>query len=1165
MVSFRRAMAIAWAAGAGVSLCLALLAGLGWTVRAVWAATRVITSAADGGPGTLRQALLDAGPGDTLTFDAGAFPPGAPAVIRPTSPLPAITQDNLTIDASNAGVILDGGLVPSGTVGLSLQADGVTVRGLTVRGFPSDGLVVGPGAAGNVIGGDRAVGAGPNGQGNRFSGNGGNGLMLRGAGTSGNLIRGNFIGVDATGMNPDPNTLSGLVIWQGASDNIVGGAAGARNVISGNRQNGLYINGAGTDRNRLLGNFVGPNATGFGVVGQLENGVVINGGASQTVVGDGTAAGRNVISGNALVGVLIADPTTVSNTVQGNYHGANLNGTGALPNGLHGVEIRNGAHHNLIGGNRLLGLGNLLSGNANHGLVVDYEAHHNQVLGNLIGPDASGSYSLGNQPFGGIDVAEGAQFNQIGGLGPGEGNLISGNGMDGIALYSNLVTPTADNQLLGNLIGLDLAGAAALPNGGDGVFNVSGAARTLILSNTVAYNAGAGVFISDCTGNTAAQNAIFANGGPALRGSCLAAPQVTVVSTATLTGTAIAGARVHLYADDEDEAARYLGAVLADAAGAFTYTAAGGLPGPNLTALYTDTFGNTSVLAPAVHTAWTLLLYLNGDNDLEDAFRDTLAHLAAAGPSPRANVLALMDGYTTSAVYSGTQLFDLSAGTLQPLTLTLGSSGAVPGELNLGAGGTLADFVAWGRARYPSRYTLLSVVDHGGGWAPNPGDTLTHTLSNRIKWMAGQSGLSWDFTSDFDHMTIGEVQQALSITTGAGAQPVDVVFFDVCLMGMAEVAYQIRDYADYFVSSQNLGWAPVGPQNRYVRLVHGLPPAATPRDLAGLLVSAYAAATPPSEHPFTVSAVDLGQMPALAGAVAQLGAALSQTLTGTVEAQALLSVYSATQKIDYDGDLVLEPATDGFVDLYDFAARLAAGSGAPAVRAAAAAVTTAVSSAVVAEAHRSGAPWARPAITWTLDDAHGLSIFLPFGEDLEFPLTVTVSAPGVGGLASAGSLRLRETYIPEQLDFVAATGWNTLIDRYYTAVATPVITGTPDGPVKGLQSPDVTAPTTAVTVTTQLPGRVYTFTWATRDDQSGLAVVSLWRRVRGETWEAVGPAEALPGAPGQAAGQFVYATHGRCEALAVLGQDAAGNLEAARPGDNVFAPLCLIFLPTLGR
>jgi WD40 repeat protein/tetratricopeptide (TPR) repeat protein len=92
----------------------------------------VVTSAADGGTGTLRQALLDAQPHDTVTFDPTIFPPSAPVTISLASGLPDITQGYLTIDASNAGVIVDGTNI--GTTPETMLLDDIS---LTLDGGPN--------------------------------------------------------------------------------------------------------------------------------------------------------------------------------------------------------------------------------------------------------------------------------------------------------------------------------------------------------------------------------------------------------------------------------------------------------------------------------------------------------------------------------------------------------------------------------------------------------------------------------------------------------------------------------------------------------------------------------------------------------------------------------------------------------------------------------------------------------------------------------------------------------------------------------------------------------------------------------------------------------------------------------------------------------------------
>jgi hypothetical protein len=75
-----------------------------------------------------------------------------------------------------------------------------------------------------------------------------------------------------------------------------------------------------------------------------------------------------------------------------------------------------------------------------------------------------------------------------------------------------------------------------------------------------------------------------------------------------------------------------------------------------------------------------------------DSLTNMLGNLVAAGPSPRTNVLALLDGYTNSTVYSGTMLYDVMRGQAVAIMTTLDTTLTVPGELDMGDGHTLAGF-----------------------------------------------------------------------------------------------------------------------------------------------------------------------------------------------------------------------------------------------------------------------------------------------------------------------------------------------------------------------------------------------------------------------------------------------------------------------------------------
>ena len=440
----------------------------------------IVTSPADTGPGTLRTALDAAQAGDVITFDPVVFPPSAPVTISLQSGLPAITSGPLTIDASNAGVILEGSGA-SFSSGLRIRgADGVTIRGLQIVHFPRYGIELSGGTRDAVIGGSRHVGAARLGQGNLIGGNLQGGILIQDTGTSANRILGNIIGADLAGVRQLPNGENGVIISDGASGNAVGGAApGEGNLISGNRQDGVKIQINSTSGNRVLGNIIGADVTGTSPLANQGHGVLISG-ADHNVIGE--AGAGNLISGNMQSGIWIQEAAAEHNRLAGNTIGANVTGTGPLPNGGDGIHI-GGASWNMVGGTAY-GAANLISGNKSNGIYIQNPgATDNAVVGNLIGVDAAGRTALGNGENG-IFVHLGSAGNVIGGQSPEERNVISGNAGDGLMLES---PGTSGNQVLGNYIGTDLSGSHAVPNAAAGV-NIHGGAGDNIVGTDTAGN-----------------------------------------------------------------------------------------------------------------------------------------------------------------------------------------------------------------------------------------------------------------------------------------------------------------------------------------------------------------------------------------------------------------------------------------------------------------------------------------------------------------------------------------------------------------------------------------------------------------------------------------------------------------------------------------------------
>src|SRR5262249_5519926 len=140
-------------------------------------------------------------------------------------------------------------------------------------------------------------------------------------------------------------------------------------------------------------------------------------------------------------------------------------GTAAIGNGIDGVGIGNAggsASNNTIGGTTT-GARNIISGNSIRGIEL-YDALNTVVEGNYIGTDVNGSLAVPNGSDG-VLVYKGSTGNTIGGTASGAANLISGNGWIGVQIDSSGTGPgvvTSNNVVLGNTIGLNAAGDAAL-------------------------------------------------------------------------------------------------------------------------------------------------------------------------------------------------------------------------------------------------------------------------------------------------------------------------------------------------------------------------------------------------------------------------------------------------------------------------------------------------------------------------------------------------------------------------------------------------------------------------------------------------------------------------------------------------------------------------------
>lgn len=494
--------------------------------------THVVTNINDGGPGSLRAAILESAPTDSIEFN---IPGPGPHIIVLGSPLPVI--DKLTIDATTqpgfAGtpvVVLDGHLV---TLALDVARDSL-IRGLVINrvgeatagvdgiairaiddnviagnfiGTDHNGMAALPNDSGILVENGNIVGGTTSGARNLISGNLDYGVRLAGKDT---LVAGNLIGVAIDGATELSNfngiELSQLTVLLSRENRIGDATAGATNVISGNTNSGIVETTTSGGGHLIQGNLIGTDASGTMPVTLLtanREGINLFGAGFNTIGGTSPAA-RNVISG-AGAGVYVQLVSGSGSLIQGNAIGTDITGTAAI-NSMDGIGVLNEGPPTVIGG-AVPGARNLVSGNGTGIKIHEFGLPGSIIQGNWIGVDQSGTAPVLNVV--GIQLAENTL---VGGIDVNEGNVISGN-------RRGIEVEGGSSRITANRIGTDISGTIPIGNQFVGIRTTEEAVGNIIgagqpgEANIIAYNGTAGVSLWDDDGQVVRYNAIFDNGG----------------------------------------------------------------------------------------------------------------------------------------------------------------------------------------------------------------------------------------------------------------------------------------------------------------------------------------------------------------------------------------------------------------------------------------------------------------------------------------------------------------------------------------------------------------------------------------------------------------------------------------------------------------------------
>jgi len=325
--------------------------------------------------------------------------------------------------------------------------------------------------------------------------------------------------------------------------------------------------------------------------------------------------------------------------------------------------------------------------------------------------------------------------------------------------------------------------------------------------------------------------------------------------------------------------------------------------------------------------SWTILVYLNGDNDLWSAAVEDLNEMEAVGSTADVDIVVQIDLPERAfgiPPFNDTRRYFVEqdpAGESDTIVSTLVWPESGTRELDMGSPGTLADFVRWGVDNYPAERYALIIWDHGDGWKFSPSSGSRRALKE----------VSDDITSGTSiSISGGELQEAMDSIRYHLGRKLDLIGLDACLLGMWEVDVVLKDYADFIVHSEETededGYD-------YAAMMNTLAssPLSTPEELC----SAVAQGSIDSVGS-TLSCVNLNLISAVSTAI------------DAVAAQVMDAMDTMEDELQTSADLSLRFSDGEFGDLHHFMELLAASSTLPeSLTTAAARLRDAVETAVV--------------------------------------------------------------------------------------------------------------------------------------------------------------------------------------------------------------------------
>lgn len=273
---------------------------------------------------------------------------------------------------------------------------------------------------------------------------------------------------------------------------------------------------------------------------------------------------------------------------------------------------------------------------------------------------------------------------------------------------------------------------------------------------------------------------------------------------------------------------------------------------------------------------WTFLIFMNGFNNLDSFATKDLNEIEKVGSTNQVNVVVQWASYRAGVAKRLLVQKDNDAvNVTSPIVEDIG-------RVDMGDHRNLVEFVKWAVDRYPARKYFIDVWNHGSGWHKNRLGGVTKDISND------------DYSGN--SITTEQLGQAIRDLSAHIGRKIDIYGSDACLMGMAEVAAEMKDSVHVYLGSQDLEPADGWPYDRILEKWNQIPNASA-RDVAQILVREYAASYP-GRSGITQGAYDMSKFGALTASIRELSSVLQSQPSDVLEK--VLQSAQATQSFFYE-------------------------------------------------------------------------------------------------------------------------------------------------------------------------------------------------------------------------------------------------------------------------